>query len=115
VDELLGVEAAESTAVVRERVRISRKRAFERQGFLNARLSGDDLERFAPLDDSARTLLRTELEAGRLTGRGLHRVRRVARSLADRQGDIDVIGDELIAAALALRARVAPSRSHRPR
>lgn len=115
VDELLGVEPAESTAVVRERVRISRQRAIERQGFLNAQLSGDDLERFAPLDDSARALLRTELEAGRLTGRGLHRVRRVARSLADRTGDIDVIGDELIASALALRARVAPSRSQRTR
>lgn len=115
VDELLGVEQAESTAVVRERVRISRQRAIERQGFLNARLSGDDLERFAPLDDSARALLRTELEAGRLTGRGLHRVRRVARSLADRTGDVDVIGDELIASALALRARVAPSRSQRTR
>jgi len=113
VDELLGVEPAESTAVVRERVRTSRLRAIERQGFLNARLSGDDLERFAPLDDSARAVLRTELEAGRLTGRGLHRVRRVARSLADRRGDIDVIGDELIASALALRARVAPSRSRR--
>ena len=115
VDELLGVESAESTAAVRERVRVSRKRAIERQGFLNARLSGDDLERFAPLDDSARALLRAELEAGRLTGRGLHRVRRVARSLADRAGVIDVIDDELIASALALRARVAPSRSVRTR
>jgi magnesium chelatase family protein len=115
VDELLGVEPAESTAVVRERVRISRRRAFDRQGFLNARLSGDDLERFAPLNDSARALLRAELESGRLTGRGLHRVRRVARTLADRDGEVDVIGEDLIASALALRARVAPSRSQRLR
>jgi magnesium chelatase family protein len=67
------------------------------------------------LNDSARALLRAELESGRLTGRGLHRVRRVARTLADRDGEVDVIGDDLIASALALRARVAPSRSQRPR
>ncbi len=115
VDELLGEEPGESTAVVRERVRISRQRALQRQGFLNARLSGDDLDRHAPLSEEARALLRRELEAGRLTGRGLHRVRRVARTLADGKGEIDVLDHEVVASALALRARVAPSRSHRTR
>lgn len=115
VDDLLGVEPGESTAVVRDRVCIGRRRALERQGFLNARLSADDLDRFAPLSDDARNLLRRELETGRLTGRGLHRVRRVARTLADRAGDTDVIEEDLIASALALRARVAPSRSQRAR
>ena len=37
----------------------------------------------APLTAPASALLRRELERGRLTGRGLHRVRRVARTLAD--------------------------------
>lgn len=115
VDDLLGDESGESTAVVRERVVISRRRAIERQGFLNARLSGDDLERFAPLSESARTLLKSELESGRLTGRGLHRVRRVARTLADSQADVEIIDEHLVGAALALRARVAPSRSQRTR
>lgn len=112
VDELLGDTSGESTAAVRARVERSRERAIERQGFLNARLSGDDLERFAPLSDRARALLRRDLESGRLTGRGLHRIRRVARTLADREDGIEVIDEERIAMALALRARVAPTRAH---
>ena len=111
VDEILGDTSGESTAMVRERVLLSRQRAIQRQGYLNAALSGDDLERHAPLSRDARAVLRRELEAGRLTGRGLHRIRRVSRTLADRHGDVDEIGEELVCTALALRARVAPSRS----
>ena len=111
VDEILGDTSGGSTAMVRERVLLSRQRAIQRQGYLNAALSGDDLERHAPLSRDARAVLRRELEAGRLTGRGLHRIRRVSRTLADRHGDVDEIGEELVCTALALRARVAPSRS----
>jgi magnesium chelatase family protein len=52
-------------------------------------------------------LLRNELERGRLSGRGLHRVRRVARTLADLDGDHEVIDDGAIATALQLRVDVA--------
>jgi magnesium chelatase family protein len=55
-------------------------------------------------------LLRSELEAGRLTGRGLHRIRRVARTIADRDDAPDVVGEGHVATALALRARIAPRR-----
>jgi len=110
VEELLGDELGESTACVAERVMRSRSIALERQGILNARLSGEQLDHFAPVSPKGMELLRQELEHGRLTGRGLHRVRRVARTLADRQGSIDVVSDAHIAAALALRARVAPRR-----
>ena len=41
------------------------------------------LDEVAPVTKAARLVLRRELEAGRLSGRGLHRVRRVARTLAD--------------------------------
>ena len=82
----------------------------QRQGVLNGRLSGADLDRFAPVAPDGTQLLRAELEIGRLTGRGLHRLRRVARTLADRDGEHDVIPAHHVAAALALRARIA---SHR--
>jgi len=110
VDDLLGEKVGESTAVVRERVMRARDIALDRQGSLNAFLAGDDLERFAPVDARGMARLRSELEAGRLTGRGLHRVRRVARTLADREGGPEVLDESHIAAALALRARIAPRR-----
>jgi len=48
-------------------------------------------------------LLRRELEVGRLSGRGLHRVRRVARTIADLDGAPEVVGESHVATALQLR------------
>jgi magnesium chelatase family protein len=110
VDDLLGEKAGESTAVVRERVMRARAVALERQGSLNAFLTGDELDRFAPVNERGMALLRAELEAGRLTGRGLHRIRRVARTIADRESESERIDEFHVAAALALRARIAPRR-----
>lgn len=110
VEELLDAPAGESSAVVRERVAAARRLALERQGFLNAQLTGDALDVHARVDAAGRDLLRRELEAGRLSGRGLHRVRRVARTLADRGGRIDCVEECDIATALALRASIGSRR-----
>jgi magnesium chelatase family protein len=99
VDELLGGELGENTESVAARVLRTRSIAIERQGMLNARLSGELLERFAPVSEAGMNLLRYELEIGRLTGRGLHRVRRVARTLADRDLHEGALSDRHIAAA----------------
>jgi magnesium chelatase family protein len=103
VDDLLGRELGEPTAVVRERVLAARALAMSRAGKLNAALSADDLERWAPLDHAAETLVRREFEANRLTGRGLHRVRRVARTIADLHDGAEVIGEVPLTVALQLR------------
>jgi magnesium chelatase family protein len=89
VDELLGVQPSEPSAVVRQRVTAARSVAAARSGKLNAALSHDELDVFAPLSDSARSLLRNEVERDRLTGRGYHRIRRVARTIADLDGHVD--------------------------
>ena len=89
VDELLGVEPSEPSAVVRQRVMRARDAALARNGKLNAALTPDELDTFAPLSDAARALLRDEVERDRLTGRGYHRVRRVARTIADLDEALD--------------------------
>ncbi|NBO06303.1 MAG: hypothetical protein EBV17_04595, partial [Actinobacteria bacterium] len=61
----------------------------------------------APLAPSARAVLRRELEAGRLSGRGLHRVRRVARTIADLHAAYEVVGEDHVALALQLRTALA--------
>jgi magnesium chelatase family protein len=109
VDDLLGRALGESTAVVRERVLVARELAIARSGKLNATLTADDLEAYAPLDHAAESLVRREFEANRLTGRGLHRVRRVARTIADLSGAPDVIGVDLLTVALQLRVPFASS------
>jgi magnesium chelatase family protein len=55
------------------------------------------------LDDDARRVLETRIRQGRLSARGLHRVRRVARTLADLGDRPGPIGEEDVYGALALR------------
>ena len=109
--DLVDTGPAESTAEMRSRVDTARWVANERQGKSNARLSIAELDDHAPLSGEARALLLDELEAGRLTGRGYHRVRRVARTLADLAGDrSDIVCVGHVHEAIALRARVGAAR-----
>jgi magnesium chelatase family protein len=109
VDDLLVVGASaavEPSAVVAARIAAARAIAVARQESLNAALAAGLLDDFAPLTDPARRLLRNELEGDRLTGRGYHRVRRVARTLADLDGSEGAIGEEHVALAMQLRVNL---------
>lgn len=64
------------------------------------------LDELVPLTPAASDLLRRRLESGRLNPRGLHRVRRVARTIADLLGACDVVGEDHVADALELRVDV---------
>lgn len=109
VGDLLSGCLGESSAVVRQRVAVARCRAVQRQGVLNHLLAPRDLDRFAPLELDALGRLRREMEAGRLSARGYHRVRRVARTMADLAGvEANTIDEETVALALGLRVRVRP-------
>jgi magnesium chelatase family protein len=110
VDQLLGIGEAEPTALVARRVSNARAVAIERQGCLNSAVPGDELDLVAPVDPTAHALLRCELEADKLSGRGYHRVRRVARTIADLEGWLDPISDRHVAAALLLRSDVLGTR-----
>jgi len=108
VDDLLANEPGEPSAVVAERVEAARDLAWQRQGGLNSSLSAPQLETVARLDPAAQTQLRNEMEQGRLSGRGYHRVRRVARTIADLRGDeTDSVGEADIVLALRFRATLA--------
>jgi magnesium chelatase family protein len=107
VEQLLDGEPGESTASVARRVAGARAAAQARSAGLNADLDEHGLNEFAPLDAAAEACIRREIEQGRLTGRGYHRVRRVARTLADLAGGTDrSIEEGDIVAALSMRARV---------
>jgi magnesium chelatase family protein len=73
---------------------------------VNARLSAQELDTYAPLTNAARDVLRSELERGRLTGRGYHRIRRVARTLADLSGNDGEIEQDTVRVALLMRTRL---------
>jgi magnesium chelatase family protein len=104
--ELLGGDAGEATARVAERVRAVRARARERGVRCNAELAGPVLDEATSLTPAAHRLLDHKLRVGALSARGLDRVRRVARTLADLDEATGPLGDEHICAAIELRAAV---------
>jgi magnesium chelatase family protein len=103
VDDLVTAGGGEATATVAARVSAARELALARGGCLNAALPADRLDELAPLSATAAQLLRRELERHRLTGRGYHRVRRVARTLTDLRGGGDLVDADRVAEALSLR------------
>jgi len=82
--------AQESSATVARRVRAARERQLARQGQPNAQLGARQIETGLRLAEPARALL--EQVAGRLgwSARSLHRVAKVARTVADLAGAAEV-------------------------
>jgi magnesium chelatase family protein len=106
-DELLGPTHEEPTAVVRARVALAEATAASRQPGPNGALTHAELDLVAPLTPQADRLLRHEVDAGRLSGRGLVRVRRVARTIADLGGEPGPLSLDHVALALHLRVSLA--------
>jgi magnesium chelatase family protein len=107
VDDLLGGPPAESSAAVAARVAAARRRAAERGVRANAELPAKALDQVAPLTPAAWRVLEWHLRRGSLTARGLHRVRRVARTVADLRDAGRDVDEEHVCAALDLRAEPA--------
>src|SRR5690554_2414231 len=90
-------EAGESSASVRERVLKARAAQTER-GSLNAALAGNLLHQSCQLDTGSEKLLSAAMERLGLSARALHRILRVARTLADLDGEPDIARSHLMEA-----------------
>ncbi|MEQ9465183.1 MAG: YifB family Mg chelatase-like AAA ATPase [Haliea sp.] len=94
--------AGESSAAVRARVVAARAHQLQRQGCTNASLPDERFREVCSLQPAARRELERAADTLRLSGRGLHRSLRVARTLADMAGATS-IDHSHIAEALAFR------------
>lgn len=103
VEDLMGQGRGEPSAIVAARVVEARDLAVMRGVRTNADLPVSRLDAVAPLADNAAALLEVALRSGRLSARGLHRVRRVARTIADLQGAPHELSSAHVALALSLR------------
>jgi magnesium chelatase family protein len=106
VEQLLGGEPGEPSEAVAGRVVAARDLAMRRGVLANAHLRGSELERWAPVTSEAHDLLAGALRAGRLSARGLDRVRRVARTIADLADHDGPLTRAHVGTALHLRADV---------
>jgi magnesium chelatase family protein len=102
---LVGPRSGEHSASVAVRVAAGRRRAEARGFAVNADLPGSVLGEVAPLSDAASAVLERELRSGALSARGLHRVRRLARTIADVGGSGDQIEESHVREALLLRCQ----------
>jgi magnesium chelatase family protein len=104
-DELLNTPPSGPSAPVAERVAKVRTLARSRGVQCNAALDQRKLEEVAPLSTEAARLLEGALVAGRLSARGLRRVRSVARTIRDLDDGGPVLRSDDVAEALSLRVR----------
>ena len=105
IDPLSPVEISraprgEDSATVRARVEKARARQIERQGACNAQVSPD----LFVMDDDARSMAEQAAEKMRLSNRGLTRLMRVSRTIADLEGT-QQIQRHHVAEALGFRRR----------
>jgi len=102
--EMASATPRESSATVRGRVQEARTRQLVRQGVLNSTLDGRALRSQARLSREGQSLLATAVTRMHLSVRGVSRVLRVARTIADLDGATHV-GRDQVAEALQLRVR----------
>lgn len=95
---------AEARAMQAERVEAA---GLDPDQALNARASGDTLDRTAQPDEAGRALLMRAGEAGGLTARGWTRTLRLARTIADLEGSTGVLRRHVAEALIYRRATVA--------
>ena len=101
--ELVEGPPGESSSAVQERVVRARTRQVDRgQRSLNGRLSTQALQDVAQPTSAAQALLRDAMQRHHLTGRSATRLLRVARTLADLDGD-PIVEESHLAGALAFR------------
>lgn len=103
--DLLGAPPGEPSASIRQRVESARCVQLDRYGsplITNASASMEEFAGAVVLQPTSRKILGDKIEEGELTGRGLSRLQRVARTLADLE-QVDVVSDDHVIAALDLK------------
>ncbi len=123
IDMLIGVQPVdeatlmrradgEPSATIAARVARARQRQLTRQGKPNAYLTPPEIDRHCALDDAAAALLRRVARRQHWSSRALHRVHKLARTIADLCGE-EPIGATRVAEAVGYR-RALDRRRARP-
>ena len=112
-DELFRGKPGEPSATVRRRVLAARQRASQRGVRYNSMLSSSALEREAPFGPEAAAMAEKAVASGRLSARGLQRVRCVGLTICDLAGREPPLRGADLALALQMRnSPVSPDRSY---
>jgi magnesium chelatase family protein len=100
--DMLSQPTGEPSAAVAERIALARERQLKRQAMPNAGLAASALDEACRLNDATARFLQQAAQRFGWSGRALHRVLKVARTIADLAGEAD-IGTTHIAEAMQFR------------
>ncbi|MGA7596090.1 MAG: YifB family Mg chelatase-like AAA ATPase [Gallionella sp.] len=101
-DDLINKSEGETSSVIQARVEIARQRQLARQDKANAQLSVSEIDALCTPDKPGIALLQQAISRLNLSARAYHRVLKVARSIADLEGD-DAVSGRHIAEAVQYR------------
>lgn len=85
-----GGDRGENTMTVRQRVLVARERMIARSGKVNALLQSREIETYCRLHKADAEFLESALHRLGLSIRAYHRIIKVARTIADLQGEVDI-------------------------
>ncbi|MGA8863125.1 MAG: hypothetical protein WBM09_09290 [Gallionella sp.] len=86
-DDLLNKTEGEASSEIQARVEIARQRQLGRQDKPNAQLSVTEIDALCTPDEQGSALLQQAISRLGLSARAYHRVLKVARSIADLEGE----------------------------
>jgi magnesium chelatase family protein len=89
-DELLTAKAGEASEGIAARVQAAQTRSLARQGKPNHSLQGQEIDQHVALSDAARKFLNSAATRLGWSGRSTHRALKVARTIADLAGTVEV-------------------------
>ena len=99
-----GESDAESAETIRARVMAARQvqlNRFKHNGIskqFNSEMDAEDLEKFASLSQKARQALKQSAKQLELSGRGFHRIIKIARTIADLDRSKDILTQHILEA-----------------
>lgn len=108
VNKLDNDDLAEESDMVRERVekaRTQQEKRFKNSGKINAEMNQVDIKKYCILDKDSKNLLKGAAEKLDLSARAYYRIIKLARTIADLEGDSEVTKNH-IAEALQYRPKV---------
>lgn len=104
--ELTSVTVAEGSSTIRARVEQARAIQIKRQGKANAALSTKEIESSCKPDEAGLTLLKSAISRLNLSARAYHRILKLARTIADVAGEVDIHSTHIAEAVQYRRGEV---------
>jgi magnesium chelatase family protein len=101
---------AETSTMIQQRVITAFNKQIERCGISNSALNTSDIEQFCVLGDTDKSLLQTATRKLGLSGRAIHRILKVARTIADISAS-ENIETRHLSEAINYRKKTNPSQS----